>query len=426
MSYRKTILFTVLIQATLLGSIRADDVVAYQGATIETVAKAGTIANGVVVVRNGKIDAAGADVKIPNDARIVDVAGQTIMPALVDVYHPITVAGESSATASRTIVIGGRTFTIAGRPSTTASPFIKLSDNVDPLSLKSDLTTLSRYGVGLINVVTTGYGQSISVKPDNDSSENYIVNKDGMLFLAITNATSSLDVLRKGLKGSASTGGSRSGATLSRSRFSRTGQQGPTTTAASTTTTSASSGSQLQTLWQSVKDGKAPILINVSNAATIMYVTEILAEHKNVKAILVASGSNLYQTIDQIKGKNISVLLKAGIDIAPRSSNRINVARLLDDAKITFAFSTSLDSSLSVMPDTPLLPASMLVKTGLERKTALEALTINPAKMLGVEKQLGSVEVGKQANLIFFDADPLAAASKVQRVVVEGMSVYED
>ena len=46
--------------------------------------------------------------------------------------------------------------------------------------------------------------------------------------------------------------------------------------------------------------------------------------------------------------------------------------------------------------------------------------------MLGVEKTVGSIEAGKQANLVFLDGDPLAVARRVQRVLVEGKSVYED
>lgn len=425
MSYRNTMFFILLLSLVSSPEITADDVVAYQGATIETVGKAGAIADGIVVVRDGKIEAVGADVSIPTDARIVDTTGQTIMPALVDVYHPVTVAGATSATASRTIVVGGRTFTIAGRPSTTAAPFMKLSDNVDPLSLKSNFKTQARYGVGLMNVVTRGFGQAITARADADNAEESVVNKDGVLFLAVTNTTSSLDALRKGLKGGSSTSSSRSGVTASRSRVSRSGST-ISASVSRTPSTTTSSSTDLQKAWIAVKEGKAPILINVSNAAAIMYVLEILKEFDKAKVILVASGANVYRTIDQIKGRNVSILLRAGIDIAPRSSNRINVAGMLEAADIKFGFSSSLDSSLSVMPDTPFIPVTMLVKTGLSRKAALEALTLSPARMLGVDKTLGSVEVGKQANLIFLDGDPLAAASKVQRVVVEGKSVYED
>ena len=182
----------------------------------------------------------------------------------------------------------------------------------------------------------------------------------------------------------------------------------------------------MTSLWQSVKDGNTPIVLNVNNASTIMYVLDIKKEFDKVKIVLVASGANIYQTKDDLKDKGISVLLRAGLDVAPRSSNRINVPKLLADSGINFGFSSSLDSSLESMPDTPFFPVALLVKTGLSRKAALEALTLAPAKMLGLDKTVGSIEAGKQANLVFLDGDPLAAASRVQRVLVEGKSVYED
>ncbi len=432
MSYRKTILFSLLIVARFSCETIADDVVAYRGATIETVAEAGTIKDGIIVVRDGKIEAVGVDVKIPASARVVDVSGQTIMPGLVNIYHPVSGGDTSAPTESRTVVVGGRTFTIPGAPTTVAPSFSKISDNLDPLSLKSALQTQARYGVGFVNIVTRGYGQSVNVKVVPDDVENCIVNKDGLLFLAVTNNTASLDVLRSGLRGRPSTsgGGSGFGGRSGGSRFGRGGGGGggqPTPTPAPTPTeTPASAGSSLTSLWQSVKDGNTPIVLNVNNASTIMYVLDIKKEFDKVKIVLVASGANIYQTKDDLKDKGISVLLRAGLDVAPRSSDRINVPKLLADSGINFGFSSSLDSSLESMPDTPFFPVALLVKTGLPRKAALEALTLAPAKMLGLEKTVGSIEAGKQANLVFLDGDPLAAASRVQRVLVEGKSVYED
>lgn len=398
MTYRKFILFPLLICAATTCCGLADDVVAYRNATIETVSKAGTISSGTIVLRDGKIVAVGSKVDIPTDARIVDASGQTIMPALVDIYHPITISGLSSSSGSRTVVFRGRTFTIPGTRSTSAPSYVKLSDVVDPLSLKSDYSKLSRYGVGFANVVIRGYGHSLHTKVTPEETASSIVNENGTLFLSVTNSTASLDVLRKGLKGSSS----RSSSSASRDPNSSTA------------------------LWAAVKDGKAPLILNVNNAATIMYVLQIQKEYDKVRMVLVASGSDLYRSLDQLKGRKLSVLMKAGIDIAPRSNKRINVAQLLADAGIDFGFSASLDSSLDAMPDTPLFPVSQVVKTGLSKDKALSALTLAPAKMLGIEKTLGSIEVGKQANLLFLDGTPLDAGTTVQQLLVEGKSVYEN
>ncbi len=432
MSYRKTILFSLLIVARFSCQTIADEVVAYRGATIETVAEAGTIKDGIIVVRDGKIEAVGADVKIPASARVVDVSGQTIMPGLVNIYHPVSGGDTSSSTEGRTIVIGGRTFTIPGSTSTAAPTYAKLSDNLDPLSLRFDIRKQARYGVGFANIVTRGYGQSVNVKVVPDDVENCIVNKDGTLYLAVTNNTASLDVLRNGLKGrptssgSGSSSGSRAGSRFGRRDASAAADETSSTSSSTAGSASPPAGNSLSSLWQSVKDGKTPIVLNVNNAATIMYVLEIKKQFDKVKFVLVASGENIYLSLEQLKGKDVSVLLRAELDTVPRSNIRVNVPLKLAGAGIPFGFSSSLDTSLESMPDTPLFPVALLVKTGLSRKAALEALTLAPAKMLGVEKTVGSIETGKQANLVFLDGDPLAATSRVQRVLVEGKSVYED
>lgn len=400
MTYRKFILFPLLVFAITACRGWADDVVAYRGATIETVSKAGTIQNGTVLLRNGKIEAVGNKVDIPTDAKIVDVSGQTIMPALVDIYHPITITGLSASSGSRTVVFNGRTFTIPGSRSTSAPSYVKLSDVVDPLSLKSDFSKLSRYGVGFTSIVVRGYGHSLHANVTPEETATSIVSQNGTLFLSVTNSTASLNVLRNGLKGKPSS--------------SRSASSTP------------SDPNSITSLWTAVKEGKAPLILNVNNAATIMYVLQIQKEYDKVRMVLVASGTDIYQSLDQLKGRKLSVLLKAGIDVAPRSNRRINVAKQLADAKIEFGFSPSLDSSLDSMPDTPLFPVSQLVKTGLSKDKALSAMTLAPAKMLGIEKTLGSIEVGKQANLLFLDGAPLDAGTTVQQLLVEGKTVYEN
>lgn len=425
----------VLISCAALpvDSEAADTVVAYRGAQIETVADAGTIQNGIIVVKDGLIESVGQSISIPASARIVDVTGQTVMPALVDVYHPVTIDTGSTAAEPRVVVFGGRTFTIPSSAPTTAAPFVKLSDNLDPLSLGRPLKTNARYGVGLMNIVSRGYGQSLHVRVSPSMPETSIINPDGALFIAVTNTTASLDVLRNGLKGRAGSSGSRSGRSMGAGRSvsgasstNSTGTGNSSTGGGAASTSSSSSESQLTTLWQSVKDGKTPLILNVNNAATILYVLEVHKEFNKVQLTIVADGDDIYQTFDQLKDAKASIILRSGLNVAPRSSDRINVPRMLETAGIPFGFSTSLDASLSAMPDTPLFPVSLLVKTGLSRNAALKALTLTPAKVLGVEKIHGSIEAGKKANLLFFDGDPFAPNSRVKQLIVEGDSVYED
>jgi len=55
---------------------------------------------------------------------------------------------------------------------------------------------------------------------------------------------------------------------------------------------------------------------------------------------------------------------------------------------------------------------------------ALRALTLEPAAVLGVEARLGSLEKGKDANMIFFDGDPLEPSSRLKAVMLDGRFVF--
>ncbi len=69
--------------------------------------------------------------------------------------------------------------------------------------------------------------------------------------------------------------------------------------------------------------------------------------------------------------------------------------------------------------------AARCVRNGVDRKTALESITINPAKALGVGDRIGSIEVGKVANLVVFSGDPLDFESWVDMVYINGIRAYE-
>lgn len=381
-----------------------EEVTAYTNATVETIGKAGQIENATVVVRGDKIEAVGKDVTIPNNAKIVDVSGHTLMPGVVDPYFPISMTGNAPS-AGRTITIGGRTFRIGGGRPTVSTTFTRIVDNLDPLVLKSSQKLQSRVGVGFANLVTRGYGQAAHARITPDDVENAILSGDGYIYAAVTNSTWSLDLLRKNLG-------------LNEDKSKK-----PTTTRAKT---SSSNKSPTAKLWAEVKDGKKPVLINVNSAAAILHVLKALEKNDKIKVAMVATGPHIYDTMDEIKKrKNLTMIVRAGLDTAPRSRDRINVPKMLADEKVNFAFSMSLNTDIPAMTDTPMFPLAMLVKTGLKRDKALSALTLEPAKILGLEKTLGSIEKGKKANIIFVDGDPLDMSTRVQKVLVEGKTVYE-
>lgn len=70
------------------------------------------------------------------------------------------------------------------------------------------------------------------------------------------------------------------------------------------------------------------------------------------------------------------------------------------------------------------LSAGLLVKEGLDEEEALKAITINPAKILGISKFLGTIEKGKIADIVIYDDSPLKITSKNLYTIINGKVVY--
>jgi imidazolonepropionase-like amidohydrolase len=86
---------------------------------------------------------------------------------------------------------------------------------------------------------------------------------------------------------------------------------------------------------------------------------------------------------------------------------------------------------ISIITDHPVIPINFLVhqctlaiKEGLDRETALRSITINPAKVLGLADRIGSLAVGKDADLVLWSGDPLDVMQRAMNVWIGGKPVY--
>ncbi len=391
-------------------------------ARIETAGKAGVIDNGTLLVRDGKITAVGSDVQVPVSAQIIQANGRTVTPGFVDPYYVVPIGRKTQSSAVRTIVFRGRTFIIGGSSPSIATTFAKVADGWDPTEI--DWSVARRSGITTLHVVASGYAQSLLAKTGRDAAQ--ITKADGSLLVSVTNSTKSLNVLRVGMKPPSSSSRSSSSRSSSSSRTTGAPTSRPTSTGSAPTSSSSSRTSPTTALWADVRSGKAPVFVNVNNAAAILHVDQVMSEHEKTKVALITSGANAYLAREQLDPKKCTVILSPRISEVPNSRYRINVPSLLASRKVPFAFSLSLaQTEFRQAQDTPLFGLAVLVRGGLDRQQALRALTIEPARLLGVDKQVGSLEVGKQANFLIFDGDPLEPTTALDRVFVEGKPLDE-
>jgi imidazolonepropionase-like amidohydrolase len=102
----------------------------------------------------------------------------------------------------------------------------------------------------------------------------------------------------------------------------------------------------------------------------------------------------------------------------------MNVPAIAAERKLPFVLSFGTRTEESQLA--PTFALAMLVKTGLSEDSAMKSVTLGPAEFLGLEKTIGSIEVGKVANLILFDGSPFEATTAINNVFLEGRPVYED
>ena len=140
--------------------------------------------------------------------------------------------------------------------------------------------------------------------------------------------------------------------------------------------------------------------------------------------LVIDHGTEAHLLADIIAARNIPVIIgplfTSRSKVELRNRSLANPGRL-DQAGVTIAITT----------DHPVVPinflvhqASLAVKEGLDRETALRALTINPARIIGVDDRLGSIEPGKDADLAIWSGDPLDVLSRVRRAFINGVQVY--
>lgn len=87
---------------------------------------------------------------------------------------------------------------------------------------------------------------------------------------------------------------------------------------------------------------------------------------------------------------------------------------------------------IAIMTDHPCTPiqylslcAAMAVKEGMSEEEALKAITINAAELTGIDDRVGSIKVGKDADIVIFEGHPLEIKSKVMTTIINGKIVYE-
>jgi imidazolonepropionase-like amidohydrolase len=173
-----------------------------------------------------------------------------------------------------------------------------------------------------------------------------------------------------------------------------------------------------------VIDGELALMITAQTAGEIA--TALRLQREFGFRLWLDGASEAYRMIEAIREAGVPVLLHPTMARAGRDTPNLahDTAARLADAGIPFAIQTGFES---YVPKTRVLlyEAQAAVHFGLDPDDALEAVTLSPARILGLDDRIGSLEPGKDADLVLFDGDPFEYTSHVCRVIIEGATVSE-
>jgi len=168
-----------------------------------------------------------------------------------------------------------------------------------------------------------------------------------------------------------------------------------------------------------ILSGKKALLITADRAQDIASAIR-LAEEFKIK-IWLDSAADSHLMIDQIKAAGLSVLLHPSMARASgeKENHSFQSASKLKAAGIPFAIQGGFEAYVPKVR-VVLFEAAIAAAHGLEYQAAIESITISPARILGIQDRVGSLEVGKDADIALYDGDPLEYTTHCIGVVING------
>ena len=406
--------------------LRADgQVVAIRGGKLVTITK-GDIDNGVLLIKEGKIAAIGKDIAIPEGARVIDAEGCIILPGLIDSFTNLgTVEAEG--------IEQTKDYDEATSPIT---PHMRVIDALNPESkllaaARSSGVTAALSAPGEGNLLT---GQSALIRLTGDSVEEMVVKFP----VAVHGSMGEAPKLRYRAKGRAPS--TRMGiAALLRQTFidaqdyldkttryeeklkeyQQQEKEGKADPAKKPTPPAVDF--KMQSLIPIIK-GELPLIVRANRMDDILTALRIAEEFK--LNIILNHGADAHKVAAQLAAGNIPVIvgpLTPYRQTVETSQATLENAAILNKAGVKIAFQTGSVNNVGNLR----YEAGLAVAHGLPYDQALRALTINPAEMFGVADELGSLEVGKWADVVIFDGDPLNPQSHLKMVIMGGKIVEQ-
>ncbi len=412
----------------------AIDTYAITGARIVTVSGL-TIERGTIVIRNGLIAAVGPNASAPADARIIDGAGLTIYPGLIDANTTLGMAqpAQPATTAGRP---GGGVALLAQQQSTAASsPNSSQPPGLQPEILAVDLIQPAapqieaERNAGITSALTAPregifIGQSAFINLAGDTAQQMILRTPVALHVGFTP-----------LRGGTYPGSLMGVFAALRQMLLDAGRYREANQIYERSPRGLRRPEQDKSLAAllPVLAREMPVVMNANTEREIARALD-LAQEFNLRAI-ITGGSESWKVATRLREMNVPVLLSLNF---PRRTTALvpeadpdpvrvlrerveapKTAAKLAAAGVRFAFQSG---AMTIIADF-ITNAGKAVENGLAKDEALRAMTLRAAEILGVADRLGTIETGKIANLTVMRGDIFDRTARLAHVFIDGRPV---
>lgn len=381
---------------------------AFVGGRVIPIAGA-VIESGTVVIHEGSILAVGksSEIEVPANAKSHDLAGKVLMPGFVDTHsHVGNVDG--------------------GDGSGPLHPDVRALDSINVRDARFQKAQAG--GITTSNIMPgSGHllsGQTLYVKHrDGSSIEDMLIRReDGSIAYGVKMANGTNSRREPPFPGTRA-----KSAALVRARFIEAGEHRQAIARASRDGDPDEAPPRdlgLETLVE-ILEGNRVVHFHTHRHDDILTILRLADEFK-FKVVLqhVSDGWAVPEQIaasPHVLGASVILLDSPGGKIEAKD-NRLETARILDAAGVLTGFHT--DDSIT---DSRLFTrmAALAVRTGMPRERALYGLTMAGARMLEMEDRIGSLEPGKDADLVVLSGEPLSVYTQVLQTWVDGQKVFD-
>ncbi|MDT9598668.1 amidohydrolase family protein [Sphingosinicella rhizophila] len=382
----------LLLAATAPASART---IAIVNGKIVTMGPAGTVEGGTVIVRDGKIVSVAKGGAVPADAEVIDAKGKWVTPGLFD---------SSSQLGLVELVAFANANDASARGSRYSAAFdvqFGLSAGITSLAVARSQGITRAAAVPAAGAhIFSGFGALVTMKPQDP----ILLRSRAFQFVEL------------GTTGATNAGGARGAAWIEFLDALRMAKAG----AEPAYSEKALKQADLEAI-RPVVEGIVPLMVHVERASDILQVLALRSSYPRLRPILFGAAEG-WMVAREIAEARIPVILCPFVSL-PSSFETLAATRrnaaILGEAGVTLAFMPA------PKPDVPMVGqlrqgAGIAVAYGLSWEDALRAVTLGPAEIFGVGAQLGSLDVGKTADLVVWNGDPLELSSYAEKVLIGG------